>query len=274
MVWQRARSEDQKEQRRAVLLDAATRLFEARGLEQVSLNLIAREANISKANVYRYFESREQLFLHLTLDSVDAWAGALSRRLDELRASGDAQAVACAVTATTLEHPRMARLSSVLSTVLERNVSTETVVWFKTAFQQVVVELLRAVRGALPDFTKGEAFELLEACYFNMIGMWPAAHPAPAVQEALKRPELRAACVHFESAFGRAVHRSILGIRAARELGPSTEVLAGLSLTEAPTCSNAADTEATKRPVQGHPVERPCDLKTRARTTPPGRSGC
>ncbi|MCA9688374.1 MAG: TetR family transcriptional regulator, partial [Myxococcales bacterium] len=55
--FQRARSDAQKEQRRAAILQAAAALLDEGSLEAVGLNAIARRAGIAKSNVYRYFES-------------------------------------------------------------------------------------------------------------------------------------------------------------------------------------------------------------------------
>jgi AcrR family transcriptional regulator len=214
MVWQRARSEDQKEQRRVVLLEAAARLHEEHGIEEISLNAIAREANISKANVYRYFESREELFLQLTLEALARFREALSKRLQALAGTGDAEELAKAWATCVVDNPRFARLSSVLSTVLERNVSTDAVVRFKTSYMQSVTPLVQGIVGVFPRWTLVEAQQLLELSYFVMAGMWPSAHPPPAVSAALERPELTAMCIDFEPAFTRSVLTYIRGIEA------------------------------------------------------------
>lgn len=44
------------------ILHAAVQEFKTKGYAQASLRHIAQEANISVGNVYRYFESKEQLF--------------------------------------------------------------------------------------------------------------------------------------------------------------------------------------------------------------------
>src|SRR6478735_8246043 len=66
MSFQRARSPEQKEERRALLLVTARDMLEAGLLpSDLSLNELARRAGMAKSNVYRYFESREALLLEL-----------------------------------------------------------------------------------------------------------------------------------------------------------------------------------------------------------------
>ena len=66
-VFQRARSPEQKAQRRAAILDAAARLGAANGVRKVSLGDIAKSVGLTKSNVLRYFETREEVYLRLLL---------------------------------------------------------------------------------------------------------------------------------------------------------------------------------------------------------------
>src|ERR1700742_4517861 len=61
--FQRARQPAQIEKRRESILHAALTLFQRNGLENVSLNDIASEVELAKSNIYRYFDSREHIYL-------------------------------------------------------------------------------------------------------------------------------------------------------------------------------------------------------------------
>nr|WP_243686751.1 helix-turn-helix domain-containing protein [Methanobacterium formicicum] len=56
------RREREKEQRRNDILKAAEKLFLSREYDNVSMNDIAREVELSKATIYLYFENKEELF--------------------------------------------------------------------------------------------------------------------------------------------------------------------------------------------------------------------
>jgi AcrR family transcriptional regulator len=56
------RSKVNKERTRAAILDAATRLFAARGPESVTFADLARSARISRSLIYFHFKSRDTLF--------------------------------------------------------------------------------------------------------------------------------------------------------------------------------------------------------------------
>ena len=89
LEWKRARSPEQKRQRRAQILAAAAELYGQHGFEGVSLNSIARNAGLAKSNLYRYFSGREEIFLGLVADDYAEYVDALGDRLGALAGTGD-----------------------------------------------------------------------------------------------------------------------------------------------------------------------------------------
>jgi len=213
MAWQRARSPEQKEQRRAAIFDAASAVYARDGLEKASLNAIAREAGLSKANLYRYFESREAIFLDLAMEDYTEWVGAVEQALAPLAGSDDEQAVVAALVRTFAERPRLCSLASSLSSVLEHNVSVDVVVAFKTRMMTVVLRLGNAVQVAMPSLSMEATRQFLLVANFLVAGMWPSANPPPAVVEALQRPELEFACIDFERDLTAALVAQMRGLK-------------------------------------------------------------
>lgn len=66
-----------RHRRRQNILRAAAAQFSDRGFDQVQMDDIARGAGVGKATLYRYFTSKEELYL----ESFDAELTALDRRL-------------------------------------------------------------------------------------------------------------------------------------------------------------------------------------------------
>jgi AcrR family transcriptional regulator len=75
-VFQRARSEAQREARRQAILGAAAAMLAEMPVAEVTLNELSRRAGLAKSNVLRYFESREAVLLEL-LDATIMITGAL-----------------------------------------------------------------------------------------------------------------------------------------------------------------------------------------------------
>ena len=70
-----------KDEVRHKILTEAQHLFLQRGYDRTSLQMIAEKVNISKSNLYRYFDSKEALFYELT----DSAAEGLKRLILRLR---------------------------------------------------------------------------------------------------------------------------------------------------------------------------------------------
>ena len=63
VINRRARSEEQKAQRRQAVLEAAETYFLDVGYEAFSMAQLAKRAGLIKGTLYLYFRTREELFL-------------------------------------------------------------------------------------------------------------------------------------------------------------------------------------------------------------------
>lgn len=66
----RTRREEDKEKRRAEIVETASRLFAERGMENVSYTDIAKATRLSRPLIYFYFPDLETLFLSAVLEST------------------------------------------------------------------------------------------------------------------------------------------------------------------------------------------------------------
>lgn len=63
--------EKERDAKRAVIIDAAERVFAAKPFNKVNIRDIAAEAGISHATIYRYFPDQQTLFVEAFLRGVD-----------------------------------------------------------------------------------------------------------------------------------------------------------------------------------------------------------
>jgi AcrR family transcriptional regulator len=203
--FQRARRPEQKEERKLLLVTTARELLLESGEQDLSLNEIARRAGMAKSNVYRYFESREAVFIDLLRYEWSQWfsdleaAIALDVRLaaptEPHRAQGSCDlsrvdAVLEHIAEAHARRPLLGRLSSILAAVIERNVSAETVRSFKLESVEFVAMLATFLHAHAPELTKRDYEELFHAGFVALIGLWPFSHPAPQVAAVLEDPRL------------------------------------------------------------------------------------
>lgn len=186
--FQRARKPEEISQRRETLLAAAAELFDAEGPQGAGLNAIAAKAGFTKSNVYRYFESREQVLLELFQQEFVALVDALAPAL-AAQPEGDVVALAETIVATFLARPRCCDLIAILANTLEQNVSEETIAGVKTHMAQQNGRVVAALAARLPGVSPADCGWAIAMIGSLLAGMWPGAHPPPAAQAVLARPE-------------------------------------------------------------------------------------
>lgn len=198
-LWQRARRPAQKAERRRAILDAAAALLDRKGFDATSMSAIACRARLSKGNLYRYFCSKEELFLQLYRDELVAWVDRVVAALDAESGPLDPRDVADLLARSVAGAPRLAMMVSLLSGVLEKNVGEAALAAFKGGLREPLDRLVCALAAALPGLTVERAVLMVHLMHSLVAGLWPASNPSPRLKRALARPELRA----FEHDFQR-----------------------------------------------------------------------
>ncbi len=203
MPKQRARREEDKLERREVLLDAARALlathgYDAHGYDSVKMADVAARAELAKGTVFFYFATKEALFLSLLERELFAWFSDLDERLGEGgRYSGER--VARMIASTLAVRPLLTLLLSLLASVLEQNVGVERIVEFKL---KLLVRLRQSgvlIERRLPFLGVDEGPRTLLRIYAVVVGLRQLTDPGADVKKALERPELRPLVLDFET---------------------------------------------------------------------------
>ena len=206
MSWQRARQPEQKAARIAGILEAAGALFDQRELADISMREIAERAELGKASLYHYFRTREEVFLALYRHELDHWLADAHTRLGRLRQPTAAR-VAKVLTEILQVRPRFCRLTVVLSTVLEQNLSREVLVEFKSSLLEPFAQFVATLRKLLPDLSSTAAQDFLFQYHASIAGLWPLAHPSPEVEAILTVPEFELFRVEFHPLLTRSIRQ-------------------------------------------------------------------
>jgi AcrR family transcriptional regulator len=187
--FQRARQPDQIEQRREAILHAALVLFQNNGLENVSLNDIAKKVGIAKSNIYRYFDCREHIYLRVVQRLASEWEARLYPRLEKLKGKGTVQKVAAILADVYMESEEYGELVSVVNSVLEKRLTSALVVEFRSAFLERRKRLARVLASAIPDMKFERIFPLTLHLFVHVPGLWPFCHPTLASRKMLEQPQ-------------------------------------------------------------------------------------
>ena len=184
----RARSAEQKGQRLEEIKGTVRRQFAARPYHEITLTTIADELGWSRANLYKYVSTKEEVFLLLTADEMDAYFNALLTALPEgCGLAPDTVAEVWAGIANA--HQEYFRLGDLLTTIVETNVTVERLMAFKRAYYDHVAQMrehLPLILGIEPERVE----PLLVAIYYHATGLVSGCWSNPLIAEALERLEI------------------------------------------------------------------------------------
>ena len=169
---------------------------------------------MTKSNVYRYFENREELLLALLEEESEVWTNALCARL-AAAPDRSPEHVAKIFAGIAAASPLMCRLFSILPSIIEHNVSTERLADFKQNSLELVGQAARRLHHAMPAIAPSASVTFMRQSMALIIGLWPLSHPSPALAQALASPELATMRYDFETDLAAALALLLRGLAAA-----------------------------------------------------------
>ncbi|MFD4701268.1 TetR/AcrR family transcriptional regulator [Streptomyces niveus] len=223
-TFQRARSEEQRAQRRQAILDTTAAMLAEMPVAQVSLNELSRRVGLAKSNVLRYFESREAVLLELLDVATQEW---LEHLEDALPSGVDAGAplpergdqVVAVLAASLADRPVLCDLTSAQAAVLERNVSPGVAAQYKRTAIVNVGALAALTRTRVPELTEGDATRFAAVCVMTTGAIWTHAQPSAAMLAVYDSdPALAAMRIDFAATLREVLEVVLSGLlaRAAR----------------------------------------------------------
>jgi AcrR family transcriptional regulator len=200
----RARKPAEREVRREAILAAAAALFDAEGAHGTGLNAIAAKAGFTKSNLYRYFESREEVLLALLLEGFTDLTEELVRAYATL-APNDIVGLARLTAAGFASRPRLGQLMAILATILETNLSEDRIVALKRELSSQLARIAAAIHGVLPGASLADCQWAAGIAGTLVTGMWPNLQPGSTAARVMARPEFAALKPTVERDLERAI---------------------------------------------------------------------
>jgi AcrR family transcriptional regulator len=220
--FRRARTEQQRTERRRTILATAAAMLAEMPAAQISLNELSKRVGLARSNVLRYFESREAILLEL-LDRELADAVAELQAVPTAASAGlhdRVGRVADAIATTVAARPVLCDLVAAQAAVLERHVSTEVVLRHKRATRASVHALTRYLRSHVPELTDQQAVEVVVLTVLLVAGAWPHGQPTEALRAAYASdPTVADSTIDFADVVRRSVQLTLLGELRAGQPG-------------------------------------------------------
>lgn len=207
--WHRARKPEQRAERERQILDAAERLFAELPYEKVTMQMVARDTGISQSNLYRYFSTREEMFLRLFIEDLGRW---LDDIIVSLGRDLTVKDFAARWTEILVRQERLLELHPHLALSLERNASERVYRDTKRHFLELMNKGIPAMRAALPFRDDGEILAFLETHLALTAGLFPMAKYSPMQEGVLADRELAALKIEFAASYRLMIETYLKGV--------------------------------------------------------------
>lgn len=152
MEFQRARNKEQKSIRRNQIIEAALKLYKTEPLEKITLASIANELNFSRANLYKYVTTKEEIFLWILNSDLNKWVEQVHesfKKYDEL----DLKSFCRLFAEQLYQNQRIISLLPILTSVIEKNIKATALSEFRQDFHNSFNCLSKICGKLLPDLT-------------------------------------------------------------------------------------------------------------------------
>lgn len=193
----RARSDEQKEQRLAEIKRATSELFEGHPYHEITLTTIAERLGWSRANLYKYASTKEEIFLLLAQDQMDSYFDALMAVFPQ-GCGLDAPVIAEVWAGIANAHHLYFRIGDILLTIIETNVTIDRLIAFKGDYYKRHDALAARLADLLHEDEARSAWTI-EAVYTHAVGLVSSCANNPLVTQALEALGIERRNVDFRS---------------------------------------------------------------------------
>lgn len=146
-------TKEESEARRVEIIDACEALYRSESYHDITMTQIAAKVSFGRANVYNYFQNKDEILLALLQREHELWAEDLAA----LRGSSaplDDDHLADGLAASLEKRTQMLKLLAMNLYDIEQNSRLESLVAFKHAYKRATSELEALLRACKPQWSE------------------------------------------------------------------------------------------------------------------------
>lgn len=216
MEWERARTEEQKDTRIDEIVSATERLYEKYSYDEITFVLIAEEAEFTRSNLYKYFNSKEEIFLEFLKTDVQKISRELVRKYPDDRTYTPEVFTDIWVN-TISRNKRFIELHGILFPFLENHSSIDRITDFKLKIKNELTTLTGLLCRIFPKLTPENAVRFLHLQFASAIGLYQMTNLSEVQKKVLERPDLKEMRVDFDECYKESVQHLLSGLMSSHK---------------------------------------------------------
>jgi len=157
--------------RRAEIIDACEELYREVPFKDITVGMIAERTTFTRASVYNYFKTKEEIFLALLQREYELWNASLAAMLEgpALDAADFAEALASSLDG----RGQLLKILSMNHYDLEGSVRHEPLVAFKREYGRSLELVERCLARFFPDMDEKARRDFIYTFFPMMFGIYP-----------------------------------------------------------------------------------------------------
>lgn len=178
-------SKEESLARRDQIIDACEALYRQKGYRDVTMAQVAEGLSFGRANIYNYFQNKDEILLALLQREHELWAADLERFATDV-ATASNEELADGLATSLVRREQMLRLMAMNLYDIEQNSRLENLADLKRAYARALEALHGLVVTARPEWDAERVDKFVYALMPFTLGIYPYAHHTPKQLEAME----------------------------------------------------------------------------------------
>ena len=171
--------------RRTEIIDACEALYQSESSRDITMTQVGQKVSFGRANVYNYFQNKDEILLALLQREYELWVEDLSA-LGEVAASLDGVGLADELAKSVQARTQMLKILAMNLYDIEQNSRLESLIEFKLVYKHAVEALKAVVRAGKPAWDECRIDRFVYGFMPFMHGAYPYAFHSDKQRAAME----------------------------------------------------------------------------------------
>ena len=158
--------------RREEIIEGCARLYETVSFKEITMKEISTAISLTRASIYNYFQTKEEIFLALLQREYERWTARLEKAREE-HEKMSREEFARELAHSLEERQQLLKLLSMNLYDLEENCRFEGLVEFKVVYGRALTEVGNCLEKFFPEMTEEDRQDFLYLFFPFLFGVYP-----------------------------------------------------------------------------------------------------
>lgn len=187
-------TKEASEARRNEIIDACEELYQSCCYHELTMSLIAERISFGRANIYNYFQNKDEILLASLEREHRRWATDLEGILDDFPETKDTdelcKQISHQLAACILRRIHMLKIMAMSLYDIEQSATLENLITFKRAYKDSVGTLHKIAEHVHPEWSNDDVEGFIFSLMPALRGLYPYLHHSEKQTTALKAAEM------------------------------------------------------------------------------------